>query len=258
MSHCPLCGSVQHREFYAYPDFRILDCSVCNFRFTDLDSWRYPYANIDYYEGKDLATINPDQSHVRRRVATIRKYCASGRVLDIGCGFGELPVLLQREGFAACGIDESPSVIKALRGRFPGVDWICGSVADFVGTLGQFDAVTLFHVVEHIPDLVPAMLSFKSLVRPGGIMVIEVPNVGGLAARLKGRDWHYYLNHHVNYFDRRHLVVLANLLKCEVLECKGYYDFSYPGDITWKRAIKAGLAAVGFRDVMAITLRVPA
>lgn len=252
-----MCGSAKSTEFKAYRDFRVVDCEDCTFRFTDLDTWTYPYSDRDYYAGKNLATITPDQPHIRRRVQMVRKHCPGGRVLDIGCGFGELPVLLANEGYQAVGVDESPSVIEALRTRFPRVEWHAGSVADLLDELGTFNAVTLFHVLEHIPAPRAAMQSFKRLVRPGGILVLEVPNTGGLSAQLKGADWRYYLNHHVNYFDAASLVRLAAATGYEVVEIKGYYGLTYPGAVAWKRILKSAMAAAGFRDVISITLRAP-
>ncbi len=122
--------------------------------------------------------------------------------------------------------------------------------------LGDFDVVSLYHVLEHLPNPLEAMRIIIKSVRPGGIVVIEVPNVRGLTARLKGSHWHYYLNHHVNYFGPSDLVRMSAVINCQVLEVRGDYDFTYPIGLKWKVAIKSVLRSIGFRDVVTLVMRV--
>lgn len=86
--------------------------------------------------------------------------------------------------------------------------------------------ITLYHVLEHIPDPLGALKEIKRLGGSGALIVIEVPNAGGMKARIKGPRWDYCKVDHVNYFRPRDLRVLAYELEMEVLDIRGYQHFS--------------------------------
>jgi hypothetical protein len=87
--------------------------------------------------------------------------------------------------------------------------------------------------------------------------VIEVPNAGGLHARLLGRRWHYYNVDHVGYYRLEHLKKLAGDLGLALLDARGYNHFSYPQGNAFKDAVKGALAGVGFEDVVSVFLQAP-
>ena len=253
--NCPICRAQRVELYHAWPDFRVMTCRECGFRFTDLETWQYPYLDKDYYDIGEISEPNPYRPFLFRRASQILRHCRSGRALDVGCGMGEMPLLLSEHGFSATGLDESRKTIDFLRSRFPKVGWESGAVLDLIPTLGRFDVVTMYHVLEHIPHPVEVMKGMKDILRPGGYIVIEVPNMGGLNARLMGRGWHYYLRHHVNYFKGSHLKMLADAIGCKTLEIAGYYDFTYPIGARWKIAVKNVLRAAGFQDVVSIVMQ---
>jgi 2-polyprenyl-3-methyl-5-hydroxy-6-metoxy-1,4-benzoquinol methylase len=168
---------------------------------------------------------------------------------------GEIPLLLSQRGFSACGLDESATAIGYLKNRYPQVDWTCGEVLERIPTLGRFDVITMYHVLEHIPHPVEVMRTLREILQPGGCLVVEVPNMAGLRARLMGRRWNYFLEHHVNYFRDTHLRMLAKTIGCTTLEVAGYYDFTFPIGSGWKVAAKRVLRAVGFQDVVSIVMQ---
>ena len=200
--------------------------------------------------------IDPERSHVKRRVRDVMRFASPGRTLDIGCGRGEASIRLSRFGFSCVGLDMSDEVVARLQSAYPEVTWHCGRLEDLVDVLGTFDVVTMYHVLEHIPQPLKFMEVVKSIVNSGGLIVVEVPNVAGLRARRCGSSWDYFYAEHVNYFTMRHLVRMADRLGCEVLRTSGFYHFSHPQDVWWKDVIKSALARVGFKDVISIFMRV--
>lgn len=254
---CPLCDSPRTAFFHAWSDFQVRRCADCGFAYIDPEAWTDPYTQADYYTPAAFDDIRPGQPHLRRRVADLRRYVPRGRTLDVGCGRGEVSLLLAEAGFAAEGIDESPCAIEHLQARFPHIQWHCGSVLERVDELGTFDAVTLYHVLEHLRRPREAVARLRRLLRPGGLLVVEVPNAGGLKARLKGPRWHYYRRHHLSYFRAEHLVRLAELAGLAVVEMKGFYHSSFPQQVWWKDWIKGALAGVGFQDVVTLFARNP-
>lgn len=253
--NCPLCNSSRHSLFRTWPTFRVVVCSRCGFMHTDA---RRARAGDGAAAGNDAASawaIDPGQPHIRRRVRDIMRFASPGRALDIGCGRGEVSILLSQFGFCCEGIDVARDVIDRLQSAAPEVVWHCGRLEAALGSLGPFDVVTMYHVLEHVPRPLEVMGLVKRIVKRGGLVVIEVPNAGGLHARLKGRAWPYFEPGHVSYFRPPHLSRMAEALGWDILAVKGFYHFSHPQEVWWKDAIKGALARVGFKDVIAAFMR---
>jgi SAM-dependent methyltransferase len=225
----------------------------------DTTATEYPRDAQFVYDERLIGPIVSDQPHVRRRVRDILRFAkAPGTALDIGCGKGEVSLLLSRKGFTCTGVDMKAHLIDELAARHPELTWRCAMTSELELMPERFDVITMYHVLEHIPDPVNALRAVKRLARPGALIALEVPNVGGLEARLRGSKWHYYKVDHINYFRPIDLNRLAARCGLRVVACRGYQHFSYPQDVRWKDAVKGALGRLGFRDVVSIFLRVEA
>lgn len=138
-----------------------------------------------------------------RRVSWLQSVLPGGEVLDVGCGYGFFVDALTRAGYQTTGVDTSQARLalaaKHLRGNF-----IRGEIDEaFVeGYLDHFQAVTLFHVLEHVRAPVTFVKQCASLVSTGGYLLIEVPNVGDelLDQHAEYRAF-YWQRAHLSYFD---------------------------------------------------------
>ena len=253
--HCPLCRCADAATFATWEDFSILRCVGCGFRFVDVLAPGYP-PDAQFVYDDEVGPIRPESPHIRRRVRDILNFKQPpGRALDIGCGKGEVSIALRKAGFECAGWDMKTRAISHLRLRFPEISWQCISFPEMQDAAGRYELITLYHVLEHVPDPRAVLASVKAMANGGALIVIEVPNVGGWEARLKGRHWHYYKVDHVNYFRASDLRRLAEDLELEVLRIRGYQHFSYPQDVLWKDFVKGVLGRVGFTDVISVFLR---
>ena len=253
--NCPICGSSKSSVSNTWENFAVQQCHECGFRFIDTSSPAYPRDAQYTFDEAEIGPIRPSLPHVQRRVRDIlalRK--APGRALDIGCGRGEVSIALSQRGFRCMGIDMKPKLIEHLQSHFPQIEWRCGTTADLVESNDRFDVVTMYHVLEHISEPRKVLSEAKTLTEPGALIVVEVPNVGGLEARLKRRDWHYYKVDHVGYYRVRDLQRIALDLGLRIVAIRGYQHFSYPQDVLWKDIIKGAMARVGFQDVVSVFL----
>ena len=117
------------------------------------------------------------------------------RILDWGAGDGSLMRLFDQHGFDSYGIDNFSSP-KNLH-KFVRASIEKAPFADEV-----FDGITCFHVLEHIINPVPSVTSALKLLKPGGIFVVEVPNIASWGFRLFRQYWHQLdIPVHVNHFN---------------------------------------------------------
>lgn len=139
----------------------------------------------------------------------IRRFAPlASTVLDVGAGNGYF-VTLAREEFAlqADGLEISDREIRFAKDVL-GVDLINEDVA----THGrQYDVVTCFNVIEHVPSVRPFFAHLLSCLRPGGLLVVTTPNPKCVHARVKGlKRWNMVdPPHHINLLTRQALTTLA-------------------------------------------------
>lgn len=123
-----------------------------------------------------------------------------GRVLDVGCGNGRFLFALQQLGWTVEGIEPDPAA--AAQARVAGIHVIESPIEGAVIPDGSYDAITIHHVLEHLVDPGRMLEAAARWLRPGGTLVVAVPNPLGAVARHFGAAW--------RGFDvPRHLVLLS-------------------------------------------------
>ena len=126
------------------------------------------------------------------------------RLLDVGCGNGRFLSLLREFGapeWELVGIDFDEDA--AARCRALGFEAHAGRIEDLHLAESSFDAVIMLQLIEHVEDPVAISRAVFRLLRPGGVFVVETPNLGGLDHRwFQGRWWgHYHFPRHWNLFS---------------------------------------------------------
>ncbi|HWB12498.1 MAG TPA: class I SAM-dependent methyltransferase [Pirellulales bacterium] len=128
----------------------------------------------------------------------LRRIAGNGegkRLLDIGCGDGHFLLEAQRRGWQVSGTEIEPE-----QGRSHGLD-IRAAVEEF-GPDERFDCVTLWHSLEHLPKPLDTLHRVNELLKPGGDLLISVPDASGFQARLFGRHWlHLDVPRHLFHFN---------------------------------------------------------
>lgn len=123
----------------------------------------------------------------RRLNAIERMIGSAAPLLDVGSGTGDLLVAAAERGIEATGVEpvEESARISVLRG----VDVRNAMLEDSGLREASYRTVTAFHVLEHMADGLSFVRLLARWVRPGGHVVVEVPNWRGIERRMKGRDW---------------------------------------------------------------------
>jgi SAM-dependent methyltransferase len=127
-----------------------------------------------------------------------------GLVLDIGCGPGGLLEAFRRRGWDVQGTELNDE--SAVRARQAGIPVQVGSLDSWDWPAGHFDAVTMWHVLEHWPDPRPVLRRVHQFLRPGGVFMVGVPNFGSPEARAARDGWfHLDVPRHLVHFTEASL-----------------------------------------------------
>jgi 2-polyprenyl-3-methyl-5-hydroxy-6-metoxy-1,4-benzoquinol methylase len=179
----------------------------------------------DYY--RDESTVDA----ARDKVAWVARWTADGsRLLDVGANFG----YFAREAatrFDAHGIEPSALTVAWGRKQLSAPIEVGSIYDDRPDLVGRFDAITLFDVIEHLPDPPSALAHIREWLAPGGRLFLTTPDTGALVARLLDRQWYYIdLTEHISLFDRANLGQLLAESGFDVLETRSIgrrYKLSY-------------------------------
>jgi SAM-dependent methyltransferase len=126
---------------------------------------------------------------LRRRVRTVSRHQPEGLLLDVGCATGLFLDAAQRYGqWEVRGIEPSLSAAEFGRQQL-GLDIVQGTFADVDLEDTTFDVITMWDVLEHLHHPVTALQKASRLLRPGGLLVVRVPHLESIDARVFGRYW---------------------------------------------------------------------
>ena len=179
---CPLCGSARRRVVDRAAS--VVRCSACGHRYvhprpTQAEIQRGYSQPLAY--GTWLAEAPDRQRLWQRRFDALFGDVTPGRLLDVGAGIGTFLVVARDAGWEPHGTEVSSTAIDHARAS--GIELLPGELAA-AGVTGPFDAITLWHVLEHVPDPAATLRLCRSLMRDDGRLVVAVPNDGAAATAL--------------------------------------------------------------------------
>jgi SAM-dependent methyltransferase len=149
----------------------------------------------------------------------------TGTLLDVGCGRGDLGAALIRRGWHVAGVDPSPEACAVARER--GVDATVGTLQTVAHKPASFDAAVMRHSLEHVADPFDDLGRIRRVLRPGGRLIVSVPNFGSWERKLFGPAWlHLDLPRHRTHFSPRALQTALSKSGFELLSLRSGGDLS--------------------------------
>lgn len=203
--------------------YRVIDCAACSFLHVDplpSEAELLEFCRDEFYEDAKPTYLASDSRDAEwlavghdMKLDELEGVLAPGsrRILDIGTGPGAFLRRATSRGWEATGIDPSPAAVAHCRSQ--GLEALVGHLSDdTVERLGAFDAVHLQHVLEHVRDPQRFLDTARTLLRPGGVICVEVPNDFNPLQRVLLDDgvdpWFVSPPEHLNYFTLQSLLGL--------------------------------------------------
>lgn len=188
---------------------QIVQCHICGF----------VYSNPRMEDGEllDAYSAVEDERYVLERAGRVRTftkrlknlemYAGTGkgrRLLDVGAYIGVFVEVAQTNGWNAIGVEPSHWAVEIANST---------NIPVIEGTLNarelegeQFDAITLWDVIEHLDDPSAELSKIYSMLKPGGFVAVHTMDIGSLVAKVMGSRWPWLMDMHIHYFGRKTLV----------------------------------------------------
>jgi 2-polyprenyl-3-methyl-5-hydroxy-6-metoxy-1,4-benzoquinol methylase len=227
-TNCPVCKGQNFTPFLSCKDhtvsqdvFNIITCTDCNFKFTN------PIPNVSdlgsYYKSEDYISHSDTKKGIvsrlyhlvrahtlKKKLALVSSYVSRGTIMDYGCGTGMFLNVCQDAGWRSFGMEPDSGARKIAKDMKLKV-YESREVLDFAHKEERIDAITLWHVLEHIVDLDDTLKFFKSKLSKDGVLIIAVPNYTSHDAKYYGEFWAAYdVPRHLYHFEEKSLSQLLS------------------------------------------------
>lgn len=244
---CPVCGSGEIKNIFSVKDhtvsgeiFPIAECKSCLLRFTqdvpDAAGILPYYKSEDYISHTDSSKGIVNQLYRMVRKKTLRNKrklvekitgLKNGQLLDVGSGTGAFVNEMNQNGWEVTGLEPDEGARMVAKKLY-------NIELDDINTffhlpVNSFDAITLWHVLEHVHELSAYVQQLKSLLKENGKLFIAVPNYTSKDAAIYNEFWAAYdVPRHLYHFSPRSMQILMEKHGLKLLRYKPmWYDSFY-------------------------------
>jgi len=222
--NCNLCGRESYRVIYnstirtplektdfsvfsshrEYP--RIVKCNNCGLVYANPRD-EEPVLNKKYEElGSDEYLVAESERTLtfRKDANSVKRYCRSGRILDVGCSTG---IFLTQFGdnWEKYGVEPSTVNAKIAKSRF-GLNIYNSAINELDFEVKFFNVITMWDVLEHLSNPKDVLKKLYENLKPSGYLIICTPDIGSMFSRVTGKRWLHLTRQHLYYFDRKTLL----------------------------------------------------
>ena len=263
---CPVCGGAQAKALFARDGFNLIECNACQLVFVAQDpatiDFQALYGESYYRGGHDAVFSDYTGQEAARRRSARRKLWAlrhlpprmarGGRLLDVGCAAGFFLAEAQA-WYEVQGVELSAWSSAYARDKL-GLKVFTGTLAQALLPSAVFDVITLWDVIEHVPDPVALLADAARVLAPSGSLVLTTGDWGSAYAQRHGVHWHLMTPPwHLTMFSRTTLTQAARRagLRVRAVKSEGVAGDGW----LWRNPLSLLLSrALGLGDIMRVTL----
>lgn len=178
--YCNICSSSEERLITIQNGYRIVRCKGCGFVYVNprptVEILKQLYLSYLPEKIEDPLLWDAYMKEVFAKAANMlaRRFPKAGSVLDIGCGYGFFLLQMKKRGWQTHGMDVSETAVSYASGQ--GLDVTLGTLEDVKHKDNSFDVVTLFYVLEHLPDPLKALKEIRRILKPNGLLLLRLPH----------------------------------------------------------------------------------
>ncbi len=255
ITFCPVCGSLDASIFLTCTDhlaslkkFTICSCAGCGFKYTSPSPT--PSELPKYYQSSEyISHTDSKKGLINQLYQFVKKYSVykklklvfrykqeRGNLLDFGCGTGSFLEACNKAGWRSFGIEPNDSARALAATKTPGK--VFESIEELYNNEQalKFDVITLWHVLEHIPNLESWFDFINNRLKENGIVIIAVPNCNSHDALFFKEFWAAYdLPRHLWHFTPK---TITDLFSRKGFKCLGIspmiFDSFYVSILSYK------------------------
>ena len=237
-SACDLCGSTSVRELYTAKDrlrntdeqFQIVECRGCGVLCTHphmSEAELAGYYPDDYWGGPEPSDKWIADSQSEKTSFLSRCGLASGRILDVGCGSGFFLRALDPKSWDRFGVELSETAAEAVERALGSGHVFSGTLTRSTWAASSFDVVTFWSALEHTNEPRAHLREARRIIKSGGSLIVQLPNVASYQARFFGGDWfHLDAPRHRYHFTLNTLDRLLSESGFQIYE-KSYFSMAH-------------------------------
>jgi SAM-dependent methyltransferase len=229
IKNCPVCGQTEKEEVFKGPYYRgnselfsIQRCKACQFWFTsprptegeELNAY---YDTGDYVSHTEKSETLVDKLYMLVRGRALKSKLAllnglhpqKGALLDYGAGAGAFLVVAKADNWQTKGVE--PSSVACKQASLKGLSLYQPENTEAFALPNHYSAISLWHVLEHLPKLNESLASFFEWLKPGGTLILALPNHDSYDAKKYQENWAALdLPLHLYHFTKSDIKALAD------------------------------------------------
>ncbi len=207
---CFLCGASRWQVRCRIGAYEVRECQGCGLCRTHPIPDKSAYLDINrslYTAERRILTYDSRRAELRKRYTRQldqieRLHGAPGKtLLDVGCSIGVFASAAKARGYQVRGVELAEETARYAQATF-GLDVFCGTLEEAHYPDQSFDVVTLWDVLEHVGNPIGLLCETRRILKDGGLLVVQCPNVRSKMASIGGERWIWWtVPDHLTHFD---------------------------------------------------------